>query len=57
MILKKLKKGYSELKIQYIQAETLTKNTELQFMNIFQSQSIPNLKMSEPLKVLKFHHY
>ena len=52
MILK-AKKEYSELKIQYIQAETLTKNTELQFMNIFQSQSIPNLKMSEPLKVLK----
>ncbi len=52
MILK-AKKEYSELKIQSIQAKTLTKNTELQFMNIFQSQSIPKLKMSKPLKISK----
>ena len=50
MILK-AKKEYSELLIGSIRAKAATKNEEVNFRNIFQSENIPKLDLMKPLKV------
>ena len=53
MILK-AKKEYSELNLQSIKARNATKNSEVQFKAIFQSNLIPKLNLIKPLKVENF---
>ena len=54
MILK-AKKEFSEILISSIQARTLTKNAEANFIDLFQTTKIPKLLLTEPMKVANFH--
>ena len=53
MILK-AKKEYSELLINMIKAKTFTKNAEANFVNLFQTQQIPELSLGKPMKVSNY---
>ncbi len=53
MILK-AKKEYSELLINMIKAKTFTKNAEANFVNLFQTQQIPELLLGKPMKVSNY---